>query len=120
MRHFGIGATAPFQMAGRQRYVFHDRGYACPHRAPTLSAATPPHNRTEPMRRAGGLFDPHANIRSLHEYGYTVTEHDAEQPWIVLNRRHETVELEEGAEFFEWAARRYPRERSRFSSTPGR
>jgi hypothetical protein len=47
----------------------------------------------------------------VREYGYTVTEHDAERPWIVLKQRHETVELDEHVTFLEWAAAPYPRER---------
>jgi hypothetical protein len=41
------------------------------------------------------------------ECGYTVAEHHIERPWIVLDQRHETVELEDGTTFYEWAASYY-------------
>jgi hypothetical protein len=47
----------------------------------------------------------------VREYGYTVTEHDPERPWIVHDQRHETVRLDHGMSLFEWAAGQYPRER---------
>jgi hypothetical protein len=47
----------------------------------------------------------------VREYGYTVTEHDADRPWIVRDQRHETVRLGDGMSFFQWAAGQYPRER---------
>ena len=48
----------------------------------------------------------------MPEYGFTVTEHDRERPWIVLGSEHYTVALEDGAvafdgpptEFLAWAA----------------
>jgi hypothetical protein len=46
----------------------------------------------------------------MREYGYTVTEHDPERPWIVRDQHHETVKLDHGMSFFEWAASQYPRE----------
>ena len=45
------------------------------------------------------------------EYGYTVTEHDTERPWIVRDQRHETVRLGDDVQFFEWSAARYPHDR---------
>jgi len=36
----------------------------------------------------------------LREYGFTITEHDPERPWIVLAREHRTVRLPEGLQFF--------------------
>ena len=51
-----------------------------------------------------------ANICSMREYGYTVTEHDPDRPWIVRDQRHETVKLDYGMSFFERAAGQYPRE----------
>jgi hypothetical protein len=44
----------------------------------------------------------------------TVAEHDPARQWIVVGDiRHMTVDLEDGAEFYEWAAQAWPR--SRFS-----
>jgi hypothetical protein len=37
-------------------------------------------------------------------YGFTVTEHDGDRPWIVRDREHQHVELEDGVEFFAWGA----------------
>jgi hypothetical protein len=42
------------------------------------------------------------------EYGFTVTEHDPERPWIVLARAHRTITLDDEASFFEWAAENWP------------
>ena len=44
-------------------------------------------------------------------YGYTVTEHDRERPWIVRGTEHYIVELDTGQDFFTWAAERWPGER---------
>jgi hypothetical protein len=44
----------------------------------------------------------------VREYGYTVTEHDPERPWIVLGSEHQTVELADDASFFERAAEHWP------------
>ena len=44
----------------------------------------------------------------MREYGYTVTEHDPGRPWIVLDQRHERVQLGAGMNFFQWAAGQYP------------
>jgi hypothetical protein len=44
----------------------------------------------------------------MREYGYTVTEHDAERPWIVLETSHETVALADGVNFFDWVQERWP------------
>jgi hypothetical protein len=45
------------------------------------------------------------------QYSFTVTEHDAEKPWIVLSTGRHSVQLEDGEEFFAWAAEQWPRER---------
>jgi hypothetical protein len=47
----------------------------------------------------------------VHEYGYTVSEHDPELRWIVREQRHEKVQLDDDVEFFEWSAARYPQDR---------
>lgn len=47
----------------------------------------------------------------MREYGFRLSEHDAERPWLVVDQRHETVQLADDEEFFEWAARTYPRAR---------
>jgi hypothetical protein len=44
----------------------------------------------------------------VREYSFTITEHDAERPWIVLETSHQTIVLDDGIEFFEWAAQRWP------------
>ena len=55
-----------------------------------------------------GRLDANANICSMLEYGFTVAEHDPEQPWIVRGSEHRSVSLEDGANFFEWAHERWP------------
>jgi len=42
------------------------------------------------------------------EYGYTVTEHDVDKPWLVLGSEHRTITLDEGTEFFTWAHAEHP------------
>jgi hypothetical protein len=42
------------------------------------------------------------------EYRFTTTEHDPGRLWIVVGRQHQTVTLADGANFFEWAAERWP------------
>jgi hypothetical protein len=44
----------------------------------------------------------------VRRYDFTITEHDTERPWIVLGRERDTVALEDGLSFFEWAAERWP------------
>jgi hypothetical protein len=56
----------------------------------------------------GSLTPPPDPVRV---YTFSVTEHDPERPWIVLGTGRHSVELEDGAEFFAWAAERWPRER---------
>jgi hypothetical protein len=46
----------------------------------------------------------------VREYGYMVTEHDPDRPWIVRAQHHESVRLGDGISFFEWAAGQYPRQ----------
>jgi hypothetical protein len=41
-------------------------------------------------------------------YGYTVTEHDPERPWIVVGREHRTITLDDGVSFFDWAHDHWP------------
>ena len=41
-------------------------------------------------------------------YGFTITEHDASKPWLIVSREHKTVELEEGGSFHAWASERWP------------
>lgn len=47
----------------------------------------------------------------VREYGFTVTEHDPDRPWIIRQREHHTVALEDGADFFEWARGQWPESR---------
>jgi hypothetical protein len=42
----------------------------------------------------------------VHKYSYRVSEHDPERPWIVLEQRHETIQLDHDVEFFEGSAAR--------------
>ena len=44
----------------------------------------------------------------VHEYSFTITEHEPERPWIVVDSEHRTITLEDGASFFAWAAERWP------------
>jgi hypothetical protein len=42
------------------------------------------------------------------EYGFTITEHDPDRPWMVLSSEHRTIKLPDGLEFFAWARERWP------------
>jgi hypothetical protein len=42
------------------------------------------------------------------EYGFTLTEHDRERPWIVIGRAHHKVTLEAEESFFQWVAENWP------------
>ena len=41
----------------------------------------------------------------MPEFGFTITEHDPGRPWIVTGREHQTVRLDAGISFFDWASR---------------
>lgn len=56
----------------------------------------------------------------VSEYGYTVTTHDPDRPWIVLGREHRTVELKDGESFALWAAQHWPASRFTVELDPGR
>ena len=47
----------------------------------------------------------------MRAYGYTVTEHDPNRPWLIVAREHRTVELEDGQGFFDWAGAQWPQDR---------
>ena len=44
----------------------------------------------------------------MPDYGFTITEHDLEEPWIVLGSEHRRVTLDDGVAFFVWAAEQWP------------
>ncbi len=44
----------------------------------------------------------------MREFGYTVTEYDAERPWLVLSTSQGKVTLPDGASFFAWAHENWP------------
>lgn len=44
----------------------------------------------------------------MREFGFSVTEYDAARPWIIVQSRHEVVELADDVSFYVWAAERYP------------
>jgi hypothetical protein len=58
-----------------------------------------------PARHARERVCEHMFVR---EYRFTITEHDAERPWIVLGSEHHTAALEDGVSFFAWAHERWP------------
>ena len=37
----------------------------------------------------------------MREYGYTIVEHDLDEPWLVRSSEHRTVILEDGTSFFQ-------------------
>ena len=42
------------------------------------------------------------------DYSYTIIEHDAERPWLVVGHASGTVTLNDDASFFEWAHENWP------------
>ena len=52
------------------------------------------------------------------EYGYTLSEHDPERPWVVLRMEHLTVLLPDGASFGQWARDTWPAPRWRVEADP--
>jgi hypothetical protein len=52
------------------------------------------------------------------EFGYTLTEHDPEKPWLVVGIEHRTVTLPDSISFGEWARQNYPRPRWTVESDP--
>jgi hypothetical protein len=64
--------------------------------------------QVDPQRRSCGGLDDHANIRSMREYGFTITEHDSDRPWMVLATEHRTIKLPDGLDFFAWAHEQWP------------
>jgi hypothetical protein len=44
----------------------------------------------------------------MPEFSYVITEHDPQQPWIVVGRTRHAVTLEDGQNFVEWAHDRWP------------
>ncbi len=44
----------------------------------------------------------------MRDFGFTLTEHDPERPWIVVGSEHHTATLEDVGSFFEWAHKRWP------------
>jgi hypothetical protein len=42
------------------------------------------------------------------EYGYSVTEHDPDRPWIVHGTEHYRIMLDDGVNFFAWVRERWP------------
>jgi hypothetical protein len=54
----------------------------------------------------------------MPEYRFTLTEHDANRPWIVLSHDHRRATLDEGVSFFEWAHEQWPAPRWRVELDP--
>ena len=44
----------------------------------------------------------------VREYGFTITEHDPERPWMVLSSEHRTIKLPDGMNFFAWSSGQWP------------
>lgn len=47
----------------------------------------------------------------MREYGYTVTEHDPDRPWLIVNSQHRSISLLDDQGFFDWASSEWPRDR---------
>ena len=44
----------------------------------------------------------------MPSYGFTITEHDEDQPWLVVGTSRGTVTLPDGESFFDWAHQHRP------------
>ena len=44
----------------------------------------------------------------MREYGFTITEHDPDRPWMVLSSEHRTIKLPDDMNFFGWAREQWP------------
>ena len=44
----------------------------------------------------------------MTEYGFTLTEHDPDRPWMVLSSEHRTIKLPNNVQFFSWAREQWP------------
>jgi hypothetical protein len=56
----------------------------------------------------------------VRRYTYSLVEDDADRPWIVVGDiQHLTVELDDDANFFDWAARKWPKPRFEAPLMPG-
>jgi hypothetical protein len=52
-------------------------------------------------------------------YSYSVAEHDPDRPWIVVGEiRRLTIELDEGANFYDWARMEWPPDRYEVTLDP--
>ena len=48
----------------------------------------------------------------MRTWTYTLTEHQPDKPWLVVSvKRGMTIELEDGANFFEWSHQQWPADR---------
>lgn len=50
----------------------------------------------------------HTFVRS---YGFRVTEHDPEQPWLIIGSGLHPIELDTDTDFYKWAHERWPSDR---------
>jgi hypothetical protein len=41
-------------------------------------------------------------------YSYTMTTYDVDQPWLICSTSRDSVELEDGVNFHDWARERWP------------
>lgn len=44
----------------------------------------------------------------VREYSFTITEHDADRPWIVVSSQRRMIKLPDGRDFFTWAHEQWP------------
>lgn len=44
----------------------------------------------------------------VREYGYQLTKHDPDRPWVVVRSEHLKVKLADDQPSYEWARQRWP------------
>jgi hypothetical protein len=44
----------------------------------------------------------------MRTYCFFVTEYDPGQPWIMINRTHHAIDLDDDVNFYDWARDRWP------------
>jgi len=54
----------------------------------------------------------------MREFGFTITEHDPDRPWMVLSSEHRTIKLPDGMDFLTWAREQWPAPRWSVQADP--
>jgi hypothetical protein len=53
-------------------------------------------------------------------FSFTLTEYQPDKPWLIVSIGRDSVELEDGENFYDWAQEHYPNSRYRVELDRGR